>query len=345
MDYQGMLKSFERGLYSPVYLLYGEETYLRDNILAQFKKKLMPDEVGDFNMDIVDGQETTPEAVVTMANTLPFMSEKRLVIVNYAPWFEAKKKPAKEDGGDKDKVNLPEQVLLDYLENPLDSTCLVFTANSADKRKKLYKTVEKKGQIIQFTPLKGKELNDWITGKAHRLAKKIAPAAMAGLVTAVGSNLRLLENELGKLALYVDGRNEITAADIEVMVSKTVESSIFDMVDAVGERRANRALQIIREIIFYGEPPIKILHMIVRQFRIITVSKEMTKQGYSEKQVAGKIHVHPFVAQKCVRQGSNFTEEELHQALFKLLDVDEAMKTGKQEPVLALERLIVELCS
>lgn len=343
MDYQGIMNSFQREVYSPVYLLHGEETYLRDEVLATFRKKLLPGEVSDFNLDVLDGSEVTPEVVVGVANTLPFMSDKRLVIVQEVEWFKSRKKTATEDV--EDKGSDQEKILLDYLANPLLSTCLVFTASSIDRKKKLYKAVEKAGQVVEFTPFKGKELNDWIGRKVHLMGKKIAPDAMARLITALGSNLRLMENELQKLVFYIGSREQITREDVADMVSKTVENSIFDLVDAVGERKYNLALQLINEMLFYGEPPVKILYMIIRQFRIIYAAKIMHQQGYSEKQVASKVQVHPFVAQKCIRQGRNFTTGELDKALYKLLQADEAMKTGKQEPVLAMERLIVELCS
>lgn len=343
MDYQGIMNSFKREVYSPVYLLYGEETYLRDEVLATFRTKLLPGEVTDFNLDLLDGNEVTPEVVVGMANTMPFMSDKRLVIVQESEWFKSRKKAAAEDGEEKGAGQ--EKILLEYLANPLDTTCLIFTAASIDRKKKLYKAVEKAGQVVEFIPFKGKELNDWISRKVHLMGKKITPDAMARMITALGSNLRLIENELQKLVFYIGVKEQITLDDVTNMVSKTVENSIFDLVDAVGERKYNLALQLTNEMIFYGEPPIKILYMIIRQFRIIYAAKIMHQQGYSEKQVASKIQVHPFVAQKCIRQGRNFSTDELDKALYKLLEADEALKTGKQEPVLAMERLIVELCS
>ncbi len=321
MDYLTLEENLEKDIIPPVYLFYGAETYLRNRFLKRLKS-LVPGEVRDFNMDIVDGRETEIEAVINMATTLPFMSERRLVVVTNAD--------LKTD-------------LLEYLKNPLDSTCLVFCTDSVDKKHEVYKTIQKKGQVVEFSPLKGRDLNQWIEHKARELGKIIEPTAIAGLVTAVGNDLQQLSTELEKLACSSQAK-KITASDVESMVSKTVESSIFELVDAVGGRNFKKAIKIAREMVFLGEPVIKILFMIARQCRLLMRAKVLQEQGCTDGQAAEQMQVHPYVAQKCIKQARNFSLAELETAMEKLLFTDANIKNGRQDPMLALELLIVALC-
>lgn len=344
MDYIGLDKSLERMVISPVYLFYGEETYLRDKYLQKFIA-LIPEEVRDFNLDIIDAREAGVVNVVNSASTLPFISEKRTVIVKNTDFFKSRKKSAGEDNGDIkiDKSNPADDVLLRYLENPPVTTCLIFCSDSIDKKRKTYKTLEKNGQVVEFLPLKGHQLNEWIDRRARNLGKIIEPAGMAGLITAAGNNLWQLNTELEKLACY-SRTEKITAADVEAMVSKTTEHSIFELVDAISERNYSNAIMMAREMVFLGEPVIRILFMIARQFRLLLLTKTLLQEGNVEKSLAGLLQAHPFVAQKCAKQARNFSLLELKAAMTKILNADSDIKSGNQEAVLALELLIVGLC-
>jgi DNA polymerase-3 subunit delta len=354
LDYQGLVNSLERKLVSPVYLLYGEETYLRDEVVNMFRDRLLPDEVREFNLDILDGRETALDEIATLAATLPFMAEKRVVIVRDADFFKSRRK-AKDESKDREKTAAGdeakeekspagEKALLEYLENPSASTCLVFSAGSVDKKKKLYKTIEKNGQVVEFSPLKGRELNLWLERRFASAGKKMEPAAMAELITAVGSNLQQLDGEAEKLISYTGRRVQIKNDDVAVLVGKTTELSIFELVDAVGERRYEKAVKMMRDMVTYGEPPIRILFMVARQFRLLLQVKVLHGTGYTEKQIASRLQLHPYVTGKCIRQSRNFQQEELEKSLEDILEADVAIKTGRQEPLPGMEILLAYLC-
>jgi len=344
MDFIGLNKSLERMLISPVYLFYGEETFLRDEYIKKFVS-LIPDEINDFNLDIIDARESDIGSIVNSASTLPFMSEKRIVIVKNADFFKSRKKSAAEDkdSNKNDKQNPVDDVLLRYLEDPLVSTCLIFCSDSVDKKRRTYKILEKKGQVVEFLPLKGQHLNEWIDRRARKLGKTIEPAGMAGLITAAGNNLWQLNTELEKLSCYTR-TGKITAADVELMISKTSERSIFELIDAIAERKYERAIKMAREMVFLGEPVIRILFMIARQFRLLLLTKTLLQHGNDEKSLAKLLQAHPFVAQKCAKQARNFSLLELKAAMTKILAADSDIKSGNREQVHALELLIVSLC-
>jgi len=346
LDYQGLVNSLERNLVSPVYLLYGEETYIRNEVVNMFPDRLLPAEVRDFNLDILDGRETGPEEIATLAATLPFMAEKRVVIVKEAEFFKTRRKNKEEnaDAVKDEKSPAGENALLEYLNAPAASTCLVITAGSVDKKKKLYKAIEKNGQVVEFSPLKGKELTLWLERRFTGAGKKIEPAAAAELITAVGNNLHQLAGEAEKLISYTGQRSQIKKEDVAAVAGKTVELSIFELVDAVGGCSYEKAVRMMREMVTYGEPPVRLLFMIVRQFRLLLQVKVLYGAGCDEKQISGRLQLHPYVTGKCLRQSRNFTREELEKALEEILATDVAIKTGRQEPLPALEILLAHLC-
>lgn len=352
---------------SPVYLFYGEEAYLRDQYLERFKS-IIPSECRDFNLDVADGRETGVDDIVNLATTLPFLTEKRVVIVKNADFFKARRKTQGRNGsvqgelGDEGEEVSPEENIFGDLKNnqkaspkpkenaleryfdmPLESTCMVLCTDSVDRNLRVFKKVVKVGQTVEFSPLKNRELVLWIESRARQLGKIIEPGAVAKLVTAVGNNLRQMNSELEKLACFQD-RTAITEDDVTLLVGRTVELSIFELVDAIGGRKTQEAIRMTREMVSDGEPVLRLLFMIARQFRLLLRAKSCTETGIPEREAAAVMQVHPYVAQKCINQARNFYFNELKIAMEKILATDLDIKTGRQEPVLALELMIVALC-
>lgn len=338
MDVASVEKSLERKVVSPVYLFFGEESYLAEQLMNKFVLALLTPETRDFNMDILDGREKPLADIVNHALTLPFMSEKRLVIVREPSFLLTKKAgEATEAEG--------EEVLLNYLENPEPATCLIFiTSGSVDKRKKAFKLIEKKGQVVDFTPLKGPELNQWIVDYLKKEGVTIAREALQTLLLSVGNKLRALTTEMDKLIIYKGRGGEITLEDIEVMVAKSGETNVFKLVDSVAEKRYKGAMAVTQELLFTGETPLKIQALLARQFRIIWQVKLLNSQGYTEKDIANQLSIPHFLVPKAISQGRNFSDRDLAKAFKTLIDMEFDIKTGRMDPKLSLEVLIARLC-
>ncbi len=340
-NYQVIMNSLKRKVVAPIYLFWGEETFLRDQVLAKFKYELVPPEVRDFNMDLIDGKNTSLEDIVQVANTLPFMSDKRVVIVENAEFFKSTKKNATE----KEALQKQEECLIEYFKKPMDTTCLIFAADAIDRKRKIYKTIQESGVVMEFAPLKNMELNNWVENRIIQMGKNVQPEAIDELVAAVGSNLRMLDTELQKIVSFVGERKVIDKEDVLGLVSKTTDLSIFELIDAIGERNYNKAILMLRELVLYGEPPVRLLFMVAKHFRILLEAKSLAQAGYAEKQVASQLQIHPYVAQKCVRQAKNFSRDELEKALERILETDIAIKTSTRQPIMNLELLFIQLCS
>jgi DNA polymerase-3 subunit delta len=338
MQYQSIVNSIERGVLSSVYLICGDEDYIQEQIISLLKDKLINPDIGAFNLDEIDGEKTTLGEIISSANTLPVFAEKRLVIVKQPLFLQTTKK-----NDDEQNTKGQEESLLKYLADPLASTCLVFwIKGTVDKRKKLVKAIEKAGNLVQIDRLKGTDINLWLKEEARVLGKKLDAKVLEYIVLHGGAELRVLKNELKKLALYAGNRNTITLPMVEKLLTKTSEANIFTLVDSIGLKKGELALLEIRNLLSSGEPAIKVLFMIARQFRLILRAKDLERSGFTEKQMTGELSVHPFVTGKILRQAKNFSFSDLENSLHWILECDVAMKTGAPHRQ-SLEDLVLKL--
>jgi DNA polymerase-3 subunit delta len=329
---------FQKANFYPVYLIYGSETFLINQMLKKMYRALISDEVGDFNYERLDGPAVSPAQVAASASTLPVFAEKRLVVVRDAPWFSGSK--GEENG--KDLV----QPLITYLENPSPSTCLVMVAHEKiDSRRKIVKMIQKVGQVIEYAPLKGTELNRWIESEVKQRGKTIEKPALEYLSLAAGNTLAILNQEIEKAVIYIGEASKITFGDVVETVSRSSHLSVFDVIDAVAKKRSLSAVLCLREILKSGEPEIKILALLARQVRIMLQIQVLNKKGYTANQISSDLGIHPFVAKKGSEQCRNFSSRELVTALELLLETDVSIKTGKGNPSSLLETVVLKMCS
>lgn len=344
--YQGLINSLQRGVISPVYLFYGEEGYLKQKAVAKFRETVLT-AAADFNFDLIEGDQTDAGTVAALAENLPFMAEKRLVVVKNAPWFKSGRKHKNDvDGAAEEPDSGTAAPLVDYLNNPLASTCLILiTDDPVDKRKKLFKALTKIGQAVEFAPLKRTETARWVTDRCREAGKTISSGTVEVLLNMVGQpGLTGLTAELSKLITFVGTAKEITAPDVRQVVTSNLENSIFQVVDAVASRRGGPALAGIKGMLALKEPPQRIIAMLARQFRLIVQVMELHLQHYPEKEIAAKLGLHPFVAKKALAQSRGLTTARASRMLEQLADLDVAVKTGRQEFYPAIEWLIINFC-
>jgi DNA polymerase-3 subunit delta len=162
------------------------------------------------------------------------------------------------------------------------------------------------------------------------------------MLRAVGADMELLEGEIQKLAAYKKDDLEIKQADIDAICSKSLETKIFDMLDAIGSKRPEVALEIYNNMLTLKESPIKILTMIIRQFRLLYQTKYLLAQGYNGDGIANRLSQRPFVIKALMAQVKNFHIDILMKALEDCLDTDLSIKTGKMSGEAAVEMLIIK---
>lgn len=337
MDYQAFSNSVKRGVLSPVYIFWGSEKLLMNQMVEKVKENFLPDGLEAFNFDKIDGEKTSIKQVVDIANTMPVISDKRVVIVDNPPYLIS-------SGKDKENIKFDDKPLLEYLKEPNLSTCLIFKINGkVDKRKKIYKSVQNIGQIIDFLGLNREKIEEWILNYLKENDLKIAKDAISYLALVGNEGLDVLTNELKKLILYAKGE-KITLEMVQEIVAKTSEINVFNLIDNIAGRNGKKALEQLKTSLDTGEAPMKLVYLLVRQFRMILIAKDLINQGYPDKQVREKLEVAPFVVSKVVGQGRKFTLNQLVVALNKLLETERSLKSSGAIPDEIMENLVVDLC-
>ncbi|AVX19989.1 DNA polymerase III, delta subunit [Carboxydocella sporoproducens DSM 16521] len=327
----GVLQSIKRGVVSPLYFIYGEETWQIRELVRAFRELLAP-ALRDFNLQVLDGKNTSWEQLVNSARTIPFLAERRVVIVeNWQALLAG-------EGGQ------GEEVFLSYLSDPNPATTLVLVQEGKpDKGRKAVKALEKAAQVVQCTQPKGSELLEFIRNQARQLGLRLEEEAIRELALMAGSNLPLLHQELQKLALYAQGEM-LNKDQIQELVAPSPEATIFQLMDAVAEGRFTAALPLLKELLFHGEPPARILYMLTRQFRLLWQASLLAARGYGDKQIAAQINAPPFAVPKLLRQSRRFSEGDFYTIWDILLEADLALKTSRQDQQLVLELTILRLC-
>ncbi|WP_106497090.1 DNA polymerase III subunit delta [Lentibacillus sp. Marseille-P4043] len=336
MAYMDVLKQVKNKQISPIYLLYGSDSYFIQNLKKQITKAVLPTDDYE-NLVSYDLAETPIQEVISDAETYPFFGEKKLIIANNPTFLKAKpdKLPFDHD------IN----VLQNYIENPVDYSVVVFIATyeKIDERKKISKLLKKHGAVANCSPIKEQEVSKWIKNQADNLNITIAPEAYDILEGEISTNLHLLQNELTKLALYVGEGGNVTREIAESLVSHTTNSSSLRLVDAVIGRDIHKAISIFKDLEKMKEEPIALIGLLAFQFRTIFRVKLLKQKGYSQFQMQKQLGVHPYVVKIAYSRESKFTIDVLQTIMDKLTEADTAMKQGKMEKELAFELLLYDL--
>ncbi len=319
-----------------IYLFHGEDSYT-SNQKSLYWQKEFEKKYGDLNSEIFDGEDLTAHAFTEAVNTLPFLSDKKFVVVKNAfaqtPTEELKKIAEKID-------QIPEHCVVIFVER-----------KKADLRTSLYKQIKKHGQALDFNPMDTPDLIKWILTKAQKKQANLNHRAAGYLAETVGPNLWQMSHEIEKLALNTNGR-EITHQDIDELTSPNLETTIFKLTDNLSLKRRKESLKTLKTLIDSGENLIPTLYAIAAHFRTVIQVKDCATKNIKPPAIIKTLKKHPFVVNKAISQSKNFTEPALKNIYKQLLQIDINMKTGKikmttedqTELRLSLEKLIANFC-
>lgn len=332
------------------YIFHGEDEFSRSEQVKELRKKMGEPQFADLNITLLDGKKVTLSELAHACDSMPFLLDKRLVIVDgLLTRLETRKKKeeaSSEDDREEEKGSAVAKEVIAYLEHLPETTRLVFDEpKTLAKNNLVLKQAEKdkkKAYVKEFVSPQPRQLPKWILGRVQAKGGKIDPTAVDTLAAHVGSDLRLLDNEIEKLITY-RGHASITAVDVRELVVSVQESNVFDLVDALGRREANVALNLLHDQLNHNAVPQQLFALIVRQFRLLLQMKDLAARGLTVDAAREQLKMHPFVAFKVWKQALNYTLPRLEEIHRRLLETDIAIKTGRSEPVVALDTLIVEL--
>jgi DNA polymerase-3 subunit delta len=283
------------------------------------------------NITKFDGAALSFDNLIRSATAIPFLANKRLLIINN--FFR--------DGDEK---------IRDYLETNLDkfpdsSDIILLEDGEVNKNLKLYKKLLKLKLVVNFPLRKGYDLEKWLMEESKSKNIPIGALAVRKLIATAGNNSFHLMNELEKLDLFRLAQNhpEISEKDIDEMVESENDQNIFDFIDALGGRDSRLAIKYLHNLLLGGKNENYILTMIIYQFRNMLLIQDLISRGVIQNQISVQAEIHPFVVAKTVRVLKNFDLPLLRRIYLRLEQTDLDIKTGRVESRLALEKLLADL--
>ena len=311
------------GQFKPVYLIYGDEDYLRKQYKDRMKDALVGDDA--MNYSYFEGKGVSVKELIDLGETLPFFGERRLIVVENSSFFSS----AQEE-------------MANYLKEMPDTTCFVFVEKEVDKRNKLFKTVSSLGYAAQMGAPDERTLMRWIIGLLRTEQRVMTEQTMRYFLERIDTDMENIRRELDKLVVYTDGQEEITRDAIDAVCTVHTESQIFDMVQVIAQKNQSKALQLYYELITQKEPPMKILYWITRQFNQLYQIKDLQSKGYPDHIIAERMGVRDFIVRKNKALCQSFSLAELRKSIEICVERDEDVKTGRLNDRMAVELLIVK---
>lgn len=321
-----IVQDIKNGEFAHVYLLYGEEAYLRKQYRDNLRKALVAED-DTMNCSVYAGKDIDINEIIDMAGTMPFFAERRVIMIENSGWMKS--------GNDR---------MAEFLKGIPDTTYIIFEEAEVDKRNKLFKAVTSNGYAANCDVQDEATLKKWIMGLLKKENKLITPDALNLLLDRTGTDMESIKRELEKLVCYKYYDEGITAEDVSELCTVRIQNKIFDMVEAVAGKQQKQALDLYYDLLALKEAPMKILALISRQFNMLLQVKEMKMKGYQEQTIATQTGLNAyFLKKKYIPQASKFKLEQLQQALTACVEAEEAVKTGNMTDILSVELIIVSL--
>ena len=260
-------QDIKSGNFKRFYLLFGEEEFLKQS----YKKRLRQAVAGDdtMNYNYFEGKGLDVRELISLANTMPFFSDRRLIVVEDSGFFKA----ASDE-------------LVEALPDIPDTTCIVFAESAVDKRNRLYKKVKELGSAVELKRQSASQLAVWAGRILAQNGRKITSADMNFFLERTGDDMETIRTELEKLISYTMGQEVVTREDIEAVTTVQVTNKIFDMVTAIVTGKTKTAMDLYEDLLTLKEPPMRILFLIARQFNQILLVKEMMSSGNDQSAIA-----------------------------------------------------------
>ena len=323
-----LLSAGQTGKIPSVLLFEGDEEYLKQTALAALRKALLPAGMEDLNETVLDAPET--DAVIAASETLPFMADRRLVIVRDHPALIGR-----AEGDDK---------LTAYLASvPASTVLLFFCTKKPDGRKKLYTTVKKQNGIVTFAPLKDRELTTFVTSAFQELGKACDERTADYLIFTCGSDTGLLMTEIHKIASHSPDSPSVDPDEVRALATPSTECTVFQMVDALVAGQNDRAFRLMRNQLLNGTDRLYMLSMLLRQFRLMQHIRIMQYEKCSRDTIRANLGVPPFAVEQYTRQAAQYTNGQIKQAVRLCLDTEYAVKSGRLNQEGSLEAVMLKL--
>lgn len=316
-----------------IYFLYGPDSFTISQKLNEIKKRFLEKDTNGLNLDVLEGGNITFGAFDQAISTLPFLSDKRLVIIKNLLLTN-------KDSDLKLKV-------LDRIKKIKDEDLNIFFIEDGepDKRSGLYKFLDQKTKKQYFAVKSSASLNKFVREIFLESSIKANERVIDDLVTRCGPDLWRLFNESNKISLYVQsqGRDEATPRDLDLLISSEFNPNVFELIEKASQKRKGQALKILEQFLENGENEQYLLSMIYYQIRTMLIIKDFLDRGKKVTEIFKLARMNPYVVKKTAATVAAYKREDLITLFEKVIDSDFQIKKGDCEPRLALALLLARL--
>lgn len=317
-------KDIQKGTFSRVYLLYGDEDFLKRHNRDLLRNALIaPGQ--EMNLAVWKSDGFDFGQFVEQAQTMPFFADHRLLIVEDSGLFKR--------GGDE---------MADFLPSLPDTAVALFVEKETDKRSRLFNYVRKAGVVLELGRRKEETLSSWIILRLDHSGKKIQRQAMKLLLERTGPDMDTIRHEVDKLISYTGDSDAVMLEDVRRVVTDHSETVIFRLADLISRHDRDHALALYHALLFERNTPLSVLGMLSRHFERLLRIKDLRAQGYDRAKITEKLDMKPFLIQKGIGQAEAFSVTQLKKALAKAVEAEQSVKSGRMEDVLAVELVILE---
>ena len=307
-----------------IYLLYGEEDYLK----SQYKNKLLKALVNpsdEMNFSKYSDNNIPVPTIIDQAETMPFFADYRVILIEDSGF--AKKTP--EDLGE-------------YLSQIAPATVFIFVESEVDKRSKLYKASKACGRDVEINMPDERTLAMWIGSKLKASGKQMKKEAFNEFLIRTGESMDNMDRELEKLISYVGDRSQIELEDVRAICIAQVETKIFDMINSIAAKDLSKTMDLYEDMLSAKEPPMRILYMIARQFRQMKLIKELSRHGENTASISKKTGSPEFGVKRTLSLSKNFSDEDIKNLLDDAAEFETRVKTGRMDENMAVELIIMK---
>ncbi len=332
MSYDILKKEIKEKKLRNIYLFYGQETYLRDYYLNQIDKLMVNQSIKEMNFLLMDENGASIQGIIEFCDNPPVMSDKKLLVIKKTNFLKNKKSGS---GTDIER-------LLEYLDTIPDYIVIVFVEGTEiDKRNSIYKYIEKNGLVSEFIYQSREQIANWVERIFKDANKKVTKEDILYIVDNTNPDMQSILNECNKLIDYSLDKDVIELKEIQSVLTKSLNSRVFEMIDNIISNNTKKALEMLGEMLFLKEPTPKILSLIARQIKLLLQVKVYTNEGLSQNEIAKRIELK--YVYKFIKQGEKFSVERLEKLLLECSSADMMIKTSSVDDKIILEKLIMQI--
>lgn len=328
------IDEIKKGQLKSVYAIVGTEGVLIEEVTRSLTETIKNEQKDDMNIMHFDLNETSIDDIVFEAESFPFFGEKKLIFVHSSHIFSGKKNTS--------TIKHTSALLENYLQDPSDFSILVFIApyDKLDKRKKITKALLQASEVVDVMPASEKETEEYLKTYCRKTGYTMSKESFDRLLQLTDRNLSKARNELDKLMVYHIKDKVITTESINRLVSKSLEQNIFELNERVLKKNVKQSLELYQDLLNQKEDPIKILALMIGQFRLLLQVKILRRKGYQQSDIATILKIHPYRVKLALQTEKRFKQDILSQAHRFLITADYEIKSGKVNPEMQIELFI-----